>query len=223
MEKITKRTEALEAIKYQVSNFNMISDELANDRSFLLEAIESNYLVFNAISEKFKEDQAFLGEAVKRNGQILEFLPQYQSDKGLILEAVRKDPYILRNNSAVSAELLNDKNFLLECVMANWGAIVFVPSSLVKENEVNEILAVYSGSSKLEQAIKKVSLLNEYIYQATVGLAEDLLTEKFNKICEEKGLGKNDKIPEELRNIIFDKLYKTKTMINIVKLFHYLS
>ena len=135
---------ALLAVRHSRLILPYLSKELQCDRDVVFaatEAIEMNFVQHILGSLKYSQEE--LKAFFKHNGRLLEFFPEYQSDKKMVLTLVKEDGLALRY---ASKELQRDPDVVLAAIEQNAGALFFCDLSIFKGNrEIAEAAIRWNG------------------------------------------------------------------------------
>jgi len=109
---INDRDIALEAVKTNGSNMELVNDKFKDDKKFVLEAAKvSNVLGY--VSDRLKDDEDIVHSSVNVNPRTILFASErFQKDKSLGIKLFTKDKYIL---NCLHKDLRNDGDFLMNC------------------------------------------------------------------------------------------------------------
>lgn len=130
--------------------------ELRSDRQVALAAVEGCAGAMAHVGEELRGNRHFVLEALRLQGAALEYLPDFQDDEEVVLEALASNSGALRFSTLksqrsfallavetagmslehVSAELLEDKQVVLAAVTSNGLALQFASQTLKGDEEV---------------------------------------------------------------------------------------
>lgn len=113
--RIALNTMTFEA-EYQFENddiYNLLSDELKNDKSFIIETARGSSNILKYLTEKQKNDKELFMELVKINGDNLDYASdELREDTDLIIEAIRYSKYF--SSWSFLPEYFDDEEILNE-------------------------------------------------------------------------------------------------------------
>lgn len=111
-----EREVALEIIKTNGKNFEVLDSKFRDDKEFVLEALQHDSILEYA-SASLRDDDQVVNFAVSRNAKSIVFASdRFTGDKEFILAVLKKDEYVLQYlNQYIHNNLRNDIEFLSDC------------------------------------------------------------------------------------------------------------
>lgn len=169
--------------------FKHIPESLKNNRDFVLDLISQEIcsIHFNDLSDQLKADDEIMLALIKKDPACLEFAPQYQNNKIVVLELVKKNGYVIRFASdalkqdpevvkaavssshyalaEVAPQFRNSKEIILLAVRA-WGLVLQDLSADLQDDYDIVLNAVDTTGSALKFASERLKKNFEIVFTA---------------------------------------------------------
>ena len=141
---------AFHAVNSNRVAFTLLSENLQNDREFVLELLrqdEKSKRLFPYLNENFKRDPEILTLCIDEYPAMLGYIKPV-SDKGLILQVLKKDRHAL---NFASAELKLDRSFILEAVKVDWHILQDISMDLLTDYEfISTAIKCYNDNLEVD-------------------------------------------------------------------------
>lgn len=116
-----------------IGGFNYISDRLKNNKEFALKVMKINYKMLLNFSEEIKNDQEFIKKVIKLYPQAGYYIGnELKNNKDFLLSIIDKKNFYCGILDAISKELYDDEEFVLEC--SKYGNIIYYISNRLKDD-----------------------------------------------------------------------------------------
>jgi hypothetical protein len=156
------RDVALEIIKTNGKNLELLNDKLKDDKEFILEALQYDTILEYA-SERIRDDNDVVNLAVIKHPELIVFASdRFTGNKDFILNLLKKDSYVLQYlNHYTHNNLRNDVDFLLDC----WKAVADRKTDNVVALQYHAKTLLEYMSDDLKPIFSKVKLGDRNISQ----------------------------------------------------------
>lgn len=180
---------SLKSTKFSYA-YNVISDNLKNDKEFMLKAINIDGNIQMYASPELKQDKDIAITAVSKFGWNLQEFPTFQADKDVVMTAALKNINALQ---FASKELLADKDFMFELIQKNPLALKYDINALYCDNVEVVKAAVKQNSEALQHA--------SYRIMTNPSLLEDKPLSLDDKLAHAANMRKeNDNVSKDTKN-----------------------